>query len=80
MTDIKEMGFKEIWKDLPARISRFIWKLFSVKIAIWIGSFLIVYSGKITGWEAVVFLSVISLIVIFDRDAIKFIEALKGLK
>lgn len=80
MKDIKELSFKEVWKDMPARMSRFFWKLFSVKVAIMAGCFIVVISNVITGWEAVVLLLVMGLIVIFDRDAIKFIEALKGLK
>lgn len=80
MTDIKELGFVEIWKDMPARFSRFIWKFFSIKVLIMFGAFLLIYTGKITGWEGVVLFSVLALIVIFDRDAIKFIEAMKGLK
>jgi hypothetical protein len=80
MTDIKEFTFKDIWFDMPARISRLIWKLFSVKVAIMGTCFWLVFSDKIEGWNAVVLLLVMGLIVIFDRDAIKFIEALKGIK
>lgn len=80
MKDLKEKGFVEVWKDIPARISRLIWKMFSVKVLILSGCFGLVYKEIISGWNAVALLSLVSLIVIFDRDAIKFIEALKGLK
>lgn len=80
MIDIKEKSAKEIWIDMPARLSRFIWKMFSVKVAIMGTCFWLVFSDKIDGWNAIVLLLVMGLIVIFDRDAIKFIEALKGIK
>jgi len=80
MKELKEMTFKEVWADMIPRVSRLIWKLFSIKVLIMVGAFFLVYSDKITGWEGVVLFSTIALIVIFDRDAIKFIEALKGLK
>jgi len=80
MKDIKEFGFLKVWADMPARFSRLIWKFFSVKVFILVACFALVFMGRLEGWYAVVLLAVMGLIVIFDRDAIKFIEALKGLK
>lgn len=80
MKELNEMTFKEIWKDVPSRISRLIWKMFSVKVVIMASCFYLIFSDEIEGWNAVVLLLVMGLIVIFGRDATKFIEALKGIK
>lgn len=80
MKDIKELGFLGTLKDLPNRILTLVWKLFSVKVLIMIASFWLVFTDKLEGWFAVILLLVMALIVIFGREAIKFIEALKGLK
>jgi len=80
MKNIKNLGFKAVWADMPARGSRLIWKAFSVKVLIYASSFYLVLDGKVEGWNAVVLLLVMALIVIFGRDSLKFIKALKGLK
>lgn len=80
MKKLNDMSFKETFKDIPNRIITLIWKLFSVKVMIMIASFWLVFSEKIQDWYAVVLLLVMALIVIFGRESIKFIEALKGLK
>lgn len=80
MNKINEMGLIETLKDIPNRILTLLWKLFSVKVLIMIASFWLVFTGKLQGWFAVVILLVMALIVIFGRESIKFIEALKGLK
>lgn len=80
MKDIKDFGFCAIWKDFPARASRLIWKAFSVKVLIYASSFYLVFTEKLEGWNAVALLLVMALIVIFGRDSLKFIKALKGLK
>jgi len=78
--DIKEMGFVETFKDMPNRLMTLIWKLMSIKVLIMTASFWLVFSKKLEGWYGVVLILVTALIVIFGREAIKFIEALKGLK
>ncbi len=80
MKDIKEMTFKETFLDMPNRMLTFIWKLLSIKVLIMFGSFWLVFTGKVSGWEGVVLFLFTALIVIFGRESIKFIEALKGLK
>jgi hypothetical protein len=80
MKKLNDMNFKETIKDIPNRVLTLIWKLFSVKVLILIASFWLVFTGKLEGWFAVVLLLVMALIVIFGRESIKFIEALKGLK
>lgn len=80
MKDVKEMGWWETVKDTPNRIATLIWKLFSVKVLIMVAAFWLVFTDKLEGWFAVVLLLVTALIVIFSRESIKFIEALKGLK
>jgi hypothetical protein len=80
MKDIKEMTFLETLKDIPNRAVTLIWKLMSVKVMIMAGAFYLVISGKVDGWNGVVLILFMALIVIFGREAIKFIEALKGLK
>ncbi len=80
MKDIKEMNFLETLKDIPNRVITLIWKLLSVKVMIMGASFWLVFDEKLEGWFAVVLLLVMALIVIFGRESLKFIEALKGLK
>jgi hypothetical protein len=80
MKDIKEMGLKETFFDIPNRILTFVWKLLSVKVMIMFMAFWLIWTGKVTGWEGIVLFLVTSLIVIFGRESIKFLEALKGLK
>lgn len=80
MKDIKEMNLKETFFDIPNRILTFIWKLLSIKVLIMFGAFWLVASGKVSGWEGIVLFLVTALIVIFGRESIKFLEALKGLK
>lgn len=80
MKDVIDMTFKEVIKDIPKRFFIFIWKMLSIKVFIMFGAFWLVYSGKVSGWEGVVLFLVTALIVIFGRESIKFLEALKGLK
>ena len=80
MKDIRDMTLKETFFDIPNRILTFFWKLLSIKVLIMFGSFWLVYTGKVSGWEGVVLVLFTALIVIFGRESIKFIEALKGLK
>lgn len=80
MKDIKEMNFIETVKDLPNRITTLIWKMLSIKFAGLAFSGWLVWTGKITGWYAVVLLLVTFLIVVFGREAIKWLEILKDLK
>lgn len=80
MKKLNEMTCLETAKDIPNRIITLIWKLFSVKVLIMIAAFWLVFTDKLEGWFAVVLLLVMALIVIFGRESIKFIEALKGLK
>ena len=80
MKDIKEMNFVETLKDIPNRLITLVWKMLSVKVMIMGASFWLVFDEKLEGWFAVVLLLVMALIVIFGRESLKFIEALKGLK
>ncbi|MCP4393456.1 MAG: hypothetical protein GY804_04485 [Alphaproteobacteria bacterium] len=80
MKDMQEMTFKETLKDFPRRILNFIWKLFSIKVIIMVGAFVLIAIDKVEGWHAVILFLFTALIVIFGRESIKFIEALKGLK
>lgn len=80
MKEVKDMNFKETLKDIPNRIITLVWKLLSVKVLVLSGAFYLVFAGIVDGWNGVVLLLFMALIVIFGREAIKFIEALKGLK
>lgn len=80
MKDIKEMTGWETLKDIPNRLITLLWKNLSIKGEFLIMAFWLILSGNITGWHAVVVFLFSGLIVIFGRDSIKWIEALKGLK
>lgn len=80
MKDIKEMNFTETLKDIPNRVITLIWKLLSVKVVVLSAAFYLVFAGIVAGWNAVALLLFMALIVIFGRESLKFIEALKGLK
>jgi len=80
MKDIKDMNGIETLKDIPNRILTFVWKLLSIKVLIMFGAFWLVAADKVSGWEGIVLFLVTALIVIFGRESIKFLEALKGLK
>ncbi len=80
MRDIKEMSGLETIKDLPNRFFTLIWKMMSVKGEVLVMAFWLVVTGKVDGWHAVVLFLFSALIVIFGRDSLKWIEALKGLK
>ncbi len=80
MKDIKDMTGWETIKDIPNRIITLIWKLLSVKVIVLTGAFYLVFAGIVEGWHGVVLLIFMALIVIFGRESLKFIEALKGLK
>ncbi len=80
MNDIKELGFVETIKDFPNRIITLIWKMLSVKFMGLVFVMWLILSDKVTEWYAVVLFLFTFLIVIFGREALKWIEALKGLK
>lgn len=80
MNDANDMTLKEAVKDIPKRLIIFVWKLLSIKVFIMVGAFWLVATGKVSGWEGIVLFLVTALIVIFGRESIKFLEALKGLK
>lgn len=80
MKNIKEMNFLETVKDFPNRIVTLLWKMLSVKFFGLAFSGWLVASGKIEGWYGVVLFLFTFLIVVFGREAIKWLEILKGLK
>ena len=80
MNDNHVISFVEALKSVPVRFLVLIGKLLSVKVLVLVGAFYLVADKIVVGWNAVVLFLFTALIVIFGREAIKFIEALKGLK
>ncbi|MCK5612663.1 hypothetical protein KAR91_62905 [Candidatus Pacearchaeota archaeon] len=80
MKDIKELNLWQTILDLPNRIVTMIWKMISIKVGVLVVAIWLIQSDKIEGWHAVVLFLFTALIVIFGREAIKWLEILKGLK
>lgn len=78
--NIKEMGFVETIKDFPNRIVTLLWKMLSVKFAGLLFVMWMIFDKKVEGWYAVVLFLFTFLILVFGREAIKWLEILKGLK
>lgn len=80
MKDIKEMGFVETVKDFPNRILTLVWKMISVKFIGFMAAMWLIYSGKISGSEAVALFCISFFFLTLGREMFKYIDKFKGLK
>lgn len=78
MKDIKEMTFLETVKDFPNRIVTLIWKMLSVKFLGLIMSAWLIYSGKVTGKEAVWLFCITFFFLVMGREMFKYIDKFRG--
>lgn len=80
MKSIKEFDFVKTILSFPNRIITLIWKMMSIKFVGLAFVMWAIYDGKVQDWYAVILFLFTFLIVVFGREALKWIEALKGLK
>jgi len=80
MKNIKEMGFLDTLKDLPNRILTLLWKMMSIKFMGLVFVMWLILSEKVAEWYAVVLFLFTFLFVVLGREALKWLEVLKGLK
>ena len=78
--NIKEMNFIETLKDFPNRIITLVWKMLSIKFMGFLFSVYLILSDKVTGWHAVALFCTTFFFLVLGREALKWLEVIKGLK
>jgi hypothetical protein len=80
MTNIKEAGFIETIKDFPNRIITLVWKMLSIKFIGFLMAVWMIVTNKVEGWHAVALFCITFFFLVLGREALKWLEVIKGLK
>lgn len=80
MKNIKDMSFLETIKDFPNRIVTLVWKMLSIKFMGFLMAVWMIGTDKVTGWHAVALFCITFFFLVLGREALKWLEVIKGLK